>query len=89
VRLKERCERLLQKLKTQFAAPLASGALTLPSLFQLAGPCTAAGGLVDTYSEREALDARESWWPHRAVTTLRRLLLRMAWSKVSRLARRV
>ena len=60
VRLKERCERLLQKLKTQFAAPLASGALTLPSLFQLAGPCTAAGGLVDMYNEQEALDrARE------------------------------
>ena len=60
VRLKERCERLLQKLKTQFAAPLASGALTLPSLFQLAGPCTAAGGVVDTYNEQEALDrARE------------------------------
>ena len=55
VRLKERCERLLQKLKTQFAAPLASGALTLPSLFQLAGPCTAAG-LVDNYNEREALN---------------------------------
>ena len=60
VRLKERCERLLQELKTQFAVPLASGALTLPSLFQLAGPCTAAGGVVDTYNEQEALDrARE------------------------------
>ena len=60
VRLKERCKRLLQKLKTQFAAPLASGALTLPSLFQLAGPCTAAGGLFDMYNEQEALGrARE------------------------------
>ena len=89
VRLKERCERLLQKLKTQFAAPLASGALTLPSLFQLAGPCTAAGGLVDMSTSRRRWIARESWWPHRAVTTLHRLLLGMARSKVGRLARRV